>query len=233
MACTFGGSPPTRTPAPSATFVPVVIDARGTPDPTTTAVPAAATATTVTNTTANCVVRSDWLTYIVQAGDTLGSLAQRTNSTIAALATANCLANPDALYVGQAVRVPRTPSAVIPPPVLRDDACPPTGNDNPALPVVISPYLLYQHGCYLLSPGTTVTVSWTQAPPNFVEVTFWRIIPNLEHNDVIGVDTFAGDGAVISWVVPTTMNPSTIYAIASVGPNNSPQSNIVGVTIYP
>lgn len=226
LACSFGAraTPTPLPPPPTATRPPVFIDAR-TPDAE------EATSTPRATTAPACTVRTDWQIYIVQSGDTLGSLAQRTGSSVSALATANCLANPDALAVGQQLRVPRTPSAVLPPPVLSDSACPPTGNDNPAPRPVIEPYRLYQNGCYLLQPGTLVTVTFPGAPSDFVEVTFYRDNPSLSRPDVIGVDTFNGDGAAISWQVPTSMQPSLLWAIA-LGPTNA-DSNIVGVTITP
>src|SRR5687767_2625543 len=199
MACSFGARP-TATPLPplpTATHTAVFIDARGTPD----ANAATNTPAPTTASSPNCTVRTDWQIYYVQAGDTLGSLAQRTGSTISALATANCLANPDTLTVGQALRVPRTPSAVLPPVVFDPNSCPPTGNDNPAQPVSIAPYVRYEAKCYLLRTGATVTVSWPQAPSDFVEVTFYRSNEFMSRPDVIGVDTFNGDGAAISWVV--------------------------------
>ncbi|MCF2706479.1 LysM peptidoglycan-binding domain-containing protein [Arcanobacterium haemolyticum] len=42
----------------------------------------------------------------VEAGDTLSSIAQRYGSTVAALASANGIANPDRIYVGQKLTIP-------------------------------------------------------------------------------------------------------------------------------
>jgi LysM repeat protein len=61
-----------------------------------------------------CTPRNDWQTYTIQAGDTLSAIARRTSSTVAILTTANCLSNPNAIAVGQALRVP---SAPVPPTV--------------------------------------------------------------------------------------------------------------------
>ena len=63
-----------------------------------------------------CGIRTDWLTYLVQPGDTLGDLARRTNSTVSQLAQGNCLQDPNALEVGQVLRVPRMPVAQLPDP---------------------------------------------------------------------------------------------------------------------
>jgi LysM repeat protein len=83
-------SPPTQAPAQTSTPAPTVAPTRP-PQPTTT----------------NCVPRSDWTAnYIVQQGDTLGAIARNYNVTVAEMQQANCLANPDAIGVGQVLRVP-------------------------------------------------------------------------------------------------------------------------------
>lgn len=45
-------------------------------------------------------------TYTVKAGDTLGGIAARHRSSAAAIASANHLTNPNALKVGQVLRIP-------------------------------------------------------------------------------------------------------------------------------
>ena len=45
-------------------------------------------------------------TYTVKAGDTLGGIAARHHSSSAAIASANHIANPNALKVGQVLRIP-------------------------------------------------------------------------------------------------------------------------------
>jgi hypothetical protein len=51
----------------------------------------------------------DWITYTVETGDSLGLLADQTSSTIDELVQGNCLANPDELFVGQVIYLPRQP----------------------------------------------------------------------------------------------------------------------------
>ncbi len=66
-----------------------------------------------------CNPRLDWtITYTVQSGDTLSRLAQRTSTTVAALANGNCIADPNRLEVGQVLRVPRVPSSTPVPPAV-------------------------------------------------------------------------------------------------------------------
>ncbi len=48
-----------------------------------------------------------WYVYVVQPGDTIRELADRTNSTVNLLAAANCLQNPRMLAAGQRFYVPR------------------------------------------------------------------------------------------------------------------------------
>lgn len=56
----------------------------------------------------NCSPRTDWPTYAVKSGDTLGVIATSHNTTIQELTRANCLPNPDSIVVGQSLRVPTT-----------------------------------------------------------------------------------------------------------------------------
>lgn len=57
-------------------------------------------------------IPSNWQTYTVVAGDTLGIIAGRVASTITALQSANCLANADSIFVGQVLYVPPTTGGV-------------------------------------------------------------------------------------------------------------------------
>lgn len=56
--------------------------------------------------------------YTVQAGDTLWDIAQRSGVSVQTLARLNGLRDPDRLYPGQRLRIPRLPTAPEPP------ACP-------------------------------------------------------------------------------------------------------------
>ncbi|MCB0037821.1 MAG: LysM peptidoglycan-binding domain-containing protein, partial [Anaerolineales bacterium] len=60
-----------------------------------------------TPTAAPCTPHTDWPAYTVQAGDTLGTIAQAAGSSIAELTTGNCLDNPNLIEVGQTIYVPQ------------------------------------------------------------------------------------------------------------------------------
>jgi LysM repeat protein len=45
-------------------------------------------------------------TYVVQSGDTLGSISRKFNVTLSALMQANNITNPDLIFVGQTLRIP-------------------------------------------------------------------------------------------------------------------------------
>lgn len=58
----------------------------------------------------SCTPRTDWPEYTVQSGDTLYSIALRSDSTVDTLQAANCLADPNAIFEGQSLRVPQQPA---------------------------------------------------------------------------------------------------------------------------
>jgi putative lipoprotein len=57
----------------------------------------------------DCSPRADWPVYTVQQGESLALIAQRTGSSVDALVRANCLPNPNVIFPGQQLRVPRLP----------------------------------------------------------------------------------------------------------------------------
>jgi LysM repeat protein len=139
LACTLGSQSDT-TPTQSqndptlvalhATATAIIANAKTPTTATPTLTPTVAVSQNNNNNTAgggiqpNCSVRTDWPEYTVASGDTLSSIAERSGSTIDALAAANCMANPNSLTVGQKLRVPKLPTA------------PTTNSYNP--PIIIS-----------------------------------------------------------------------------------------------
>lgn len=55
----------------------------------------------------SCTPRTDWPIYTVQAGDTLYSIASRSESKADVLQAANCLSDPNKIFEGQQLRVPK------------------------------------------------------------------------------------------------------------------------------
>jgi len=104
LACNLSRELPTVTPEPpTATFAGATQDPNFIPSVTPIG---AATATPLPGTPTVCAAPLDWFPYIVQAGDTLTDIAARTSSTVQELVVRNCLASPDAIFVGQTLFVP-------------------------------------------------------------------------------------------------------------------------------
>lgn len=114
-ACTLTTVPPITptptTPEDSETGDPVFIDARDTPIPG----PDGSTGGPTPNSGGQapdelyipgCIPRTDWQLYTVKDGDIITNLALLGEITVDELVSANCLANPDLLYVGQQLYVP-------------------------------------------------------------------------------------------------------------------------------
>ncbi|MCA9907810.1 MAG: LysM peptidoglycan-binding domain-containing protein, partial [Anaerolineae bacterium] len=99
---------PTAVPTVVPTLVPIA----------TATLPLAPTAVPPLTNTA-CVVRPPvgWVTYVVQPGDTLFGLAQRTGTSMDALVAVNCIASADTIFVGQLLYMPFVPVPVTPSPV--------------------------------------------------------------------------------------------------------------------
>lgn len=170
--------------------------------PSPTSLPAFPTSTpgaTVTPTQTSgggCVPRTDWIAlYTIAAGDTLGSIASRTNSTVATLAAGNCLTNPDAITVGQVLRLPQAPSA----------PAPATQNPIPDGPsqqgtIYISTIVSADAGHFFLLRGETITLRWDDAPASIEGVRF--VLAALSGQTEIGQDANPSDGISINWNVP-------------------------------
>ncbi|MBZ0299038.1 MAG: LysM peptidoglycan-binding domain-containing protein [Anaerolineae bacterium] len=190
-ACTLTTQPPetptlTPTETPSVTATPVVIDARNTPEPT----PAAGD-----NIRPGCTPRSDWPLFTVPPGMNLSTLAFFGNTTIDALAEANCLINVDALFAGQDLRVP---------PGFPPTAPPEFGSPVTRSRVGLSPYVQFTDGWYEVQPGATVSLGWEPAlPAEVTTIEFYATSAAANAQPVlIAVDSTGGDNLWISWTVP-------------------------------
>lgn len=96
---------------PTPLTSPTTIAAESTPSATTISQPT----TVPTATTDTCTPINGWQTYIIQSGDTISSIASKTNSTIDELIAANCLTDPNRITVGETLFVPTLPEADLPP----------------------------------------------------------------------------------------------------------------------
>jgi LysM repeat protein len=171
------------------------------------------------------VPRSDWtIFYTVVAGDTLGSIATRTNSTVGQLAAGNCLTNPNNIAVGQQIRVPRVPSDPLPPTATHTPTVtvtptvfvPPQPYPEPIGRVGFSSYLSGDAGFYQLIRGQTVYLSWDDAPANLYRATFYLMAPDQTSTTIIAEDTNPADGSLVTWTVPAGLNGHQIYATGRV-----------------
>jgi LysM repeat protein len=83
-----------------------------------------------TATVVRCGPPFTWVTYIIQPGDTLFNIAQRTGTTVSQIKIANCLAS-DHIRSGQRLYVPRQPAPMPSPTVPTATAPPPTSTSTP------------------------------------------------------------------------------------------------------
>lgn len=155
-----------------------------------------------------CTPRADWtIVYTVVAGDTMSGLAVRTNSTVNELTSGNCLSDPNAISVGQRLRVPRTPQALPPPtatfrPPLSQNPPPLLGSIN------ISSIISADAGHYMLLRDDIITLRWDGVPADAARVTFWLLPGGWSWDyagpgaQAIGEDYNVLDGALIQWKVP-------------------------------
>lgn len=109
--------------SPTATFTPVPPAPSDTPtplppSPTATPVPPPPSPTQPSATPAEgpCQPPASWVVYQVQVGDTLNSLAARTNSTVFDLQQVNCLES-FTIFPGQSIYLPFTPPTPTPTPL--------------------------------------------------------------------------------------------------------------------
>ncbi|MBK8021591.1 MAG: LysM peptidoglycan-binding domain-containing protein [Chloroflexi bacterium] len=198
-----------------------------------------------------CYPRQDWSVYIVQAGDTLARIAARYGTTAETLAYANCIANPNLIYAGQALRVPYTIQPPIypphrpppiyppyPPPTYPPPTYPPTPPPTAIPPVVvgsslsISSYAALNGTVYTLNPDELITITWNGFFPTATRQVAFELILPLGGNQVIGIDSNPVDGAAIQWrAVPGTQG--TLRAIASFNGGYLPQNSDAYYVIVP
>lgn len=114
--------PPPPTPAPTSTPIVVIV----TPTPLPATEPSAAPAPG--GTPGACQPPSNWSAYVVQVGDTLNALAERTNVSVFDLQQVNCFTNLT-IQPGQTIYLPFTP----PTPTVTPTGTPITPSPTPTL----------------------------------------------------------------------------------------------------
>lgn len=199
IACSLNSN---RAVSVSPEPTPITLVVTATPSPTSASTGVTPTATTASSGNAGngsgspaCSIRTDWPVYIVIQGDTLGNIALRAGTNATALATANCLVNPNSISVGQQLRVPRVPAANTPVPT-----------NSPAKgSIQFSPYLQPTEGGYELEPNTWTTVSWDDYPRGYYGIVEFFLFVQGRDMQRIGSDEDLNNGAQFVWLVPANL----------------------------
>lgn len=227
LACTLTGTnaEPTTSIIPSpvpatSTLVPTafVFIPSATPLPTATPIP-------VMTPTPVCFVQANWPVYVVQPGDTLSNLAARIGSNVDTLAVANCLPDPNQIYVGQGLFVPMIPPA--PEPTATVTSLP-TVTANPAFGdvLVVEPRQLGTNG-QPVTYAQSVLVNAGRVERALRVKFFVNDHANGGVTMFIGQDDNPSDGASVNYTFPhvgnftflavaennTASTPSTVFTI--------------------
>lgn len=176
----------------------------------------------------NCTPRTDWLVYIVQAGDTLSSIARRTGSAVQRLVDANCLQDANTISVGQSLRVPVLPAVTTvpvqftPSPTYTFTPTPTiTGLGAGTYGGIIMNGVIREDGTrFYVQAGMNVTLSWWGVPrhPDIqrVEFSFVPLDGTLPSQE-IGFDNNLEDGALVPWQIPANFDGHVMARAAIVG----------------
>lgn len=173
-------APQERTPQPISTRD-VAQAPSPTPTVTLTATPTPTRQQTADDEVTACVPQTNWMTYVVVAGDTLGAIARRAGTSATELARANCLADANTIRVGQVLRVP----ALLPP------VTPTTTSNIGNIPVFSSGGNPSIDLCWAAHPGSTAVVNLYQypassnggAPSGFIgRLGDWAVVVSASYN---------------------------------------------------
>ncbi|WP_238625528.1 LysM peptidoglycan-binding domain-containing protein [Aggregatilinea lenta] len=191
------------TPTGAVTMTPTFVILTPTPLPTGAALPYT---TSIPATQINCTPQTGWAVYTVAAGDTLGVIAAVTGSTVAQLASANCLTNTELIYVGQQLRVPQAPPVATAIPT-----------SNPQLPIYSTALTVDPHWTDL--NGRAITYSEAVRVNagevlNAATVAFYVNDPSGGPAIGIGSDTDPYDGAFVDYDFPAA-GAYTFQAVAA------------------
>jgi LysM repeat protein len=189
-----------------------------------------------------CVPRGDWVyTYVIQAGDTLFSIAQRFGLTLAQLQSGNCIANANQIFVGQVLRVPfpqpQPQPPTIPPPI-RPTFTPTRGGIGPTLQPTSTtiPFITDTPVTEEPNPDGPV-LSFQNAPsgPNFRadSVTLSRGQCTTLRWEVGSADSVFLDGEAVAFSSSQDVCPSesTRYILLVVYPDGQQTPYIVSISV--
>ncbi len=141
-----------------------------------------------------CTPRTDWGTYTVVTGDTLFDISLRFEISIEEIAVGNCLEDVNRLNVGQTLYVPGSTESV-------------------GAALRITPVVDQRGDILIVDAGTTVTISWEDAPAGTM---IDYILSNfLQDGGVTTIGTVSS-GIALSLTIPSTLD-GEIQAIARQG----------------
>ncbi len=219
LACSLGGSVP-PTAVPTADISPAATNPTLVPSATaqTSIVPSLASGNPTSASDAQvCSPHTDWLTYQVQAGDTLTAIAQRTYTTLADLASANCFSQTTKVAIGQAIYVPRAPLSSVP---VAQSGGPSIGT------LTIQPSNASKDGTtareVLAGSSVSLQVNGVQ---NSNLVTFYGDVPgNPEY--VMGTAGPVSGIATLAWQIPQTLGPELLLRAEAMGTGGQTASTL-------
>lgn len=192
-------------------------------------------------TTTTCTPNTAWPVYVVQAGDTLETIAIAAGSTTVDLTTANCLTNSDIIYEGQQLYVPAVQVGNTGVTTTGNTTTGTTGNTTGlttngvggqntvgGYALTLDPYVNFQNNTYTLRGASAVRITWTQLPPNAVSIDFFFTQAGTNTPALITPDVDLTDGAIVTWTAPQT-GSGLVHAIATLADGSQVQSNVVNV----
>ena len=143
--------------------------------------------------------------YIIKAGDTYFILAQRFNTTVAAIERANPGVNPNRLFIGQVICIPTTT-----PPTPPSQSCPTLRMGSQGASVVELQRLLLAHG---FNPGA---IDGIFGPQTQSAVMAFQRSRGLTVDGIVGVQTWTALGVNCGTTPPVTCPAGTTpYTIRS------------------
>ncbi|RMF52453.1 MAG: LysM domain-containing protein [Chloroflexota bacterium] len=212
LACNLGVST-APTPTPFVIVTPPVIVVTATP----TLRLATNTPPFIAPTQPLCVPNTAWPIYFVRQGDTLANIAARSGTTVAALVQANCLTNPDVIFVGQALRVPRQPAIITPTAPFT-----PTPSGPSISSVAIEPSV--QRGAGQFQVATGMVTLRAVGVSGAVRVAYYLQQIGTSAPVLIGESTTPQNGFAVQWLVTAGNLSAQLWAVATAANNQSAET---------